>query len=133
MKILILTLFFSIYSFGQSNPACGRAIAKDEMEVLSQEMTETYHYKESDIDAQADVMDEIMGLYDDNYIFEVTFFMKDRSHIGIKLTGSFNQEIEEKLSCYLLATKIKGLPEKRFLLFYDVTSKALVYKVTNEK
>jgi hypothetical protein len=133
MKIAVIALFISVCSFAQNSPICGRAISNEEMAVLSQEMVKRYEYKDNDLDILADVTTEVMGLYDDNYVFEVFFFMKDRKRIGINVIGSFNDEIKEKISCYLLATKIKGLPDKRFLLFYDEQSEALVYKVTNEK
>jgi len=132
MKILITVLLFSIYSFGQ-NPACGRTITNDEMAVLNQGNDKQYEYKDSDFDMLADLTTEVMGLYNDNYVFEVFLFMKDKKRIGITIAGSFNDEIRDRISCYLLATKMKGLPDKRFLLFQDVTSEKVVYKITNEK
>ncbi|MHA3786618.1 hypothetical protein ACX0HA_00295 [Flavobacterium hauense] len=132
MKTLIAALLFSIYSFGQ-NPACGRTITNDEMAVLNRENVKQYEYKDSDFDMLADLTTEVMGLYNDNYVFEVFFFMKDKKRIGITIAGSFNDEIRDRISCYLLVTKMKGLPDKRFLLFQDVTSEKVVYKITNEK
>lgn len=131
MKTLIAALLFTICSFGQG-AACGRSVTNDEMVVLNKEASKKYTYKESDSDALADLTTEVMGLYNDSYVFELSFFMKDKRSVGITIKGSFNEEIKERISCYLLKTKMKGLPSQRFLLFYDVTSKAMVYKVTNE-
>lgn len=132
MKILISALLFTIFSFGQ-NPVCGRSITNDEMALLSEEASKKYDYKESDFDLQSDLTTEVMGLYDDSYVFEVSFFMKDKKAAGITVMGSFNEEIKERISCYLLAAKMKGLPAKRYLLFQDVVTKKVVYKVTNER
>lgn len=131
MKILVSALLFSIFSFGQ-NPVCGRSLTNDEMALLTQESSAKYDYKESDFDLQSDLTTEVMGLYDDSYVFEISFFMKDKKRVGINIIGSFNEEIKERISCYLLATKMKGLPAKRYILFQDVVSKKVMYKVTNE-
>ena len=132
MKIAIIALLFSIYSFGQ-NPVCGRSITNDEMEMLNVETAKKYENKDSDYDALSVLTTEVMGLYDDNYVFEISFFMKDKKAAGITVLGSFNEEIKERISCYLLAAKMKGLPAQRYLLFQDVVTKKVMYKVTNEK
>lgn len=131
MKILVSALLFSIFSFGQ-NPVCGRSLTNDEMALLTQESSAKYDYKESDFDLQSDLTTEVMGLYGDSYVFEISFFMKDKKRVGINIIGSFNEEIKERISCYLLATKMKGLPAQRYLLFQDVVTKKVMYKVTNE-
>ncbi len=78
-----------------------------------------YNYKDSDLDLLADITTGVHELFNDQYEIEVFFAMHSKDKIALYVIVPDDENMIEKIRCYILTTNLKDIPKNRLLLFYS--------------
>ncbi len=136
VKIALAALCISVIGCGQkSEPVekyCGLEVPGFEVINLKSLGDKGYEYSDEDNKLAGDMMDAVKQNF--NADIRLGFIKRNDNEFAAYILGPSDQEVVEKISCYLLENNFDNrLPEMRWLLFYTDDHSSLVAAVKTKK
>jgi phosphotransferase system HPr-like phosphotransfer protein len=140
MKILLssvfITLALAVTSCAEKQEVkeqyCGLEMSGFEVMDYKAMANKGFDYNDADTALHTTLTAEVNKLFNDEHKIVVAFAAKDNNRIALFIVGPDEKAIIEKISCYLLSSKINGLPANRNLMFYAEDHTTLIAAVKNK-
>lgn len=92
-----------------------------------------YTYSDADKALHSKLTDTLNKMFKDEHDIVVSFAYKDNDKMALYIVAPDDKAIVEKISCYLLQTRIEGMPTNKNVMFYTEDHNTLVAAVKTKK